>query len=307
MLRWSPAEKGALAVSDVRRPKVGLYPKSAFTLIELLVVIAIIGILAAMLLPALVGAKMQAQRIQCMSNERQMLIAWTVYASDYNDQLVLNGGDMSPVSLLPHLWVYGSAHGGSDTLTNDLYLYGQTYSLFAYSKAQPAEHIYKCPGDNTNWPLWGNLGPVPPGGSTGSWVTELRSYALNSYMGLAYNSVYNIGPIQLNTKYKLYAKSSQVTADSPDSRFVFADVNPASICTPAFGVDMTQATWIHYPSDQHRLRGVWAFADGHTELHRWLDSRTMVHLGSGAYIPHGTIAGGNPDLAWICSKTTSLK
>jgi prepilin-type processing-associated H-X9-DG protein len=64
---------------------------------------------------------------------------------------------------------------------------------------------------------------------------------------------------------------------------------------------------IHYPSDQHRLRGVLAFADGHAEAHRWVDSRTMVHLGSGFYIPHNNGANNNPDLAWIAARTSSLK
>src|SRR6185369_15169534 len=71
----------------------------AFTLIELLCVIAIIGILAALLLPALDRAKAQAQRIQCVSQLRQTGLAFHSFAHDHNSKFpmavpVLAGGSM---------------------------------------------------------------------------------------------------------------------------------------------------------------------------------------------------------------------
>jgi prepilin-type N-terminal cleavage/methylation domain-containing protein/prepilin-type processing-associated H-X9-DG protein len=296
-------------VSGYRRFQSGNYPgraqaspPAAFTLIELLVVIAIIAILAAMLLPALTKAKMQAWRIQCIGNEKQLLIAWAIYSGDNHEMLVLNGGDTFTSSTLPHLWVYGGNHGDPPTLTNSLYESSATYALFA--PLIPTVPIYKCAADRSLWDVAGSTRKAP----------ELRSYSMNVYMA-TFNlpsppylatGANLVAPLSVDTQYRLYRKTSDVAIDSPANRFVFMDVNPANICTPGFGVDMTLQTFVHYPSDMHGGQGVVAFADNHVETHKWLDPRTKVGLPPGqTYLSHDIPSPNNQDIYWIASKTTS--
>lgn len=270
-----------------------LHSNIAFTLIELLVVVAIIAILAAMVLPTLASAKAKAWRVQCLSNEKQLIAGWALYSLDNNERLVMNGGDLALISTRPHLWVYGGNHGDPQTLTNIDYLLNGNYALF--SPYEGSGQVYKCPADRSIWPIWGTSKTAP----------EQRSYAMNSYIATAKTNAVN--PLVVDPIYKDYMKTSDIGADFPDSRFVFIDVNPASICTPGFGMDMTLLTFIHYPSGMHEGGGVSTFADSHVEFHKWKDPRTTPKISSSTNLPHGVTSPYNPDLAWLGQRTTSRK
>ena len=278
--------------------KIPTHIRRGFTLIELLVVIAIIAILAAMLLPALARAKDSARRIQCISNQKQMVVAWALYPVDNKEALVPNGGRGAVffpglAVATPYLWVYGGNHGDDQTLTNKQYLVGNNHALFApYIKAA---EIYKCPADRTLWPIPGK-----------GLVLELRSYAMNAYIGTRPMNVE--APLALYSNYRIYLKSSDLVGGGPANRFVFGDVNPASICTPGFGVEMLSDQWVHYPSSFHRGAGVISYADSHVEAHKWLDVRTRKGLAAGStMISHWDSSPNNPDLRWLRDRTTARK
>ena len=134
----------------VELPAVSKGERSAFTLVELLVVIGIIAILIAILMPALHRARENARRVQCMSNMRQLTIAWLAYANSNRGRLLSSetwsGG-----------WVF-DGNNPDDMIRGELYPWA------------PDVRVYQCPNDpiqinhrsySINTFLNGNWGGIP--------------------------------------------------------------------------------------------------------------------------------------------------
>jgi prepilin-type N-terminal cleavage/methylation domain-containing protein/prepilin-type processing-associated H-X9-DG protein len=223
-------------------------PERAFTLIELLVVIAIIAILAAMLLPALSRSKAKAEAMTCSANIKQLSLAWTLYADDFNDWLVNNHG--VPETLARRqTWANNVEDWlASDDNTNLVFLSEAKLGPFA----NRATRIYKCPADRE---------PAPNG-------PRIRSMSMNAMVG-------NPGELtnSFNPLYVQYFKKSQIL--NPSGIFVFLDEQADTINDGFFVNRLEDYAWGNVPGSYHNGGANFSFADGHLESHRWLVPATV--------------------------------
>jgi type II secretory pathway pseudopilin PulG len=250
--------------------------------VELLVVIAIIAILAALLLPALAKGKQQAQGIKCLSNMRQLTIAWVNYAGDNDDDLATNvvGTGLQGQKMVD--WASGYedwSNPDNPDNTNALNLESPLGQLWPYSQSLA---IYKCPSDPSSL---------------------IRSVSMNLRMN---GSDWPDAPISEFTNPN---KLSVIVNPAPANAFVFIDERCDSINDGFFVVEMdftnAMASLGNIPANYHNGCSAISFADGHAEIHRWLDPRTEPPLNP--YRMQGlTLAPNDQDVAWIQQHCSAL-
>lgn len=237
-----------------------LHSRCGFSLVELLVVIVIIAILAAMLVPALNGAKMRALSTKCKSNLHQLTLAWEMYTSDNDDRLPPNNfvfywpalsttGDLNS-------WCQGNTQTelGDNSIRKGL--------LWDYNKSS---RIYKCPTDRS----------------------RVRDLDGNFIPGSQRNRSYNMsGSINCDVTaadIPDYRRKTQIFSPPPSNFFVFIDTNEQGIQGSHFMVFpqgfLSSPKWGDLPSDRHMQGANVSFADGSVRYWKWKTPKKWRQFG----------------------------
>ena len=270
----------------------------AFTLIELLVVIAIIAILAGLLLPTLGKAKSRAYGVACMSNTRQLIYAWGMYA-DENEGFFPHNQPLLPGNL--NGWVSGWMDYNPDNPdnTNLVYLSKTPFAKLAPYSKSPG--IYKCPADPSSVTIDGKKHP------------RVRSYSMSQAVGTKTDGSAVSGPWLpgnldwYQTTWRTYRKFADMVAPRPEDLWVIMDEHPDSINDASLAVSCGASRIIDFPASYHNGACGIAFADGHAEIHKWKGKTIQAPITTQTVTYDIPAGDSTEDIAWLQARTSALR
>jgi len=286
--------------------------RRGFTLIELLVVIAIIAILAAMILPALHKAKQKAQGIGCMNNHRQLSFAWRMYADDNNEYITYastsTGASLPPDTDTsnPDNYAWSGAHmddSGANRANWDPGFDMMKRPLWRYAKSAA---LYKCPSDQSKVQTASGLKP------------RILTMSMNLYVGgfapdRGGGRCGTGGGWSFADPYRIYCTIASINV--PSKIFVFLDmredrVNWSNFMTIMDGympTDPSKYQLGDLPGMYHNFACGFSFTDGHCEMKKWRDSRTIPPLGPIEPLSPSFNCPNNVDVAYLQDISTRPK
>jgi prepilin-type N-terminal cleavage/methylation domain-containing protein/prepilin-type processing-associated H-X9-DG protein len=293
-----PSSVRALQEKQEKRMMKPTTLREGFTLIELLVVIAIIAVLAALLLPALSGAKVKAQGVQCMNNNRQLMLSWRMYVDDSRDRLPNSKGG-------PYQWMSGTLNYDTSNASNwDPRVDIMQSPLWPYCGKNAK--IFKCPADRST---------VVVGGTT---LPRVRSMAMLNWVGGRGDA--NGNPAAMNWsnttlgstpgECRVYYKVSDLITPGPAGTFVFVDersdsINDGFLVTQMEGYPITTTTLCDFPAQYHGGGAGFSFADGHAQIKVWKTGLLRAPDDPDTILPYPTpLTGLNRDVQWLQDNAT---
>lgn len=236
---------------------------AGFTLVELLVLIGVIAVLAGLLLPVLGQAKARGYSISCLNNERQLILAWQIYADEHEDRAASNFGKAQVLEEIANgtyrNWVNNVLDWTDNPMnTNTALLFAGGIGPYLSGTHQ----AYRCPSDFALSEWQQQLG----------WRSRVRSYSMNLMVGDA-GSFSASGANTNNPYYRQFFRTTEIPR--PSDIFVFIEEHPDTLDDGYFLNKAYSSHWIDLPASYHAGGANLAFADGHVEHRKWLMGSTL--------------------------------
>jgi prepilin-type N-terminal cleavage/methylation domain-containing protein/prepilin-type processing-associated H-X9-DG protein len=274
--------------------------RQGFTLIELLVVMSIIALLVAILAPALSKVKEQARSVICSVHQKELTVAWRVYAVANNGELcssyVYSDGS-STGGAFSYLWEDTSSWVWVpwDNRKNEPAIESPPTSISSFSGVSKEEKIEGVER-GALWPYIGES-EIYRCNSDRSKYQHARSYSIVDNMNGKYADI----SADDEADWRIFNKVSEVPR--PSESYVFVEDNDQKpYNADSFLIDVEGYDWWDPLGVWHKGASSFSFADGHVEQRHWSEETVSEFslADDGNYNPWNPVtAGGIDDFNWM--------